>query len=41
MEYSKLEPVTLITLELIILDHGLNITLISHHLDHGHVFWWI
>ena len=23
------------------LDHGLNIVLISHHLDHDLVFWWI
>ena len=28
-------------LELIILDHGLNIVLISHYLDHGLAFWWI
>ena len=35
---SKLEPITFITLELIILDHGLNIMLISHYLDHGLVF---
>ena len=30
-----------VAMELIILDHGLNIVLISHYLDHGLAFWWI
>ena len=30
-----------LTMELIFLDHGLNIVLISHYLDRGLSFWWI
>ena len=28
-----------LTMELVFLDHGLNIVLISHYLDHGLAFW--
>ena len=30
-----------LAMELIFLDHGLNIVLVLHYLDHGLEFWWV